>query len=460
MSFNALSNEILLEIFEHIAIDKHLSSEKLTVPPGGQTSLRCLSLCSWRLNGLVTPILYRTFIDEDNLYLFLRTVLTKPDYARHVRQFVGRKQGEKTRGDYSEQDFALCRAVITTISSSKLQAESWMADLQQENWHAMVALLLFVVPNLEVLRFDMHKDDAWYRNQYISWVLEYAASVQVEEDAPASPLTKLWFISFGSQYHDHVSIKHLRPLLTLKSVSKAYVRGLWDSSIFVPTQSALQFGTKDLQINHYDICSKSVIIGFLRCFGSLERFTSTSTVLKGVRLIDSYDQPLPQHLGQAIAHLTHCLEELALYNVKTTTGGFLGSERPQSIGSLAQFEKLRIIRMDASVLFGPPPSIDHPLEHEIPRLTDILPRSVRELTIGNCAFDQIKDQLQRLLARRGEFPALEKIHVRVAAFAVNEEIRQNLIKDYETAGVSLAILVSHVGASLAGPEDPGWIIHD
>jgi hypothetical protein len=334
MSFNALSNEILLEIFEHIAIDKHLNSEKLTVPPRWQTSLRCLSLCSWRLNGLVTPILYRTFIDGENLYLFLRTVITKPDYAQHVRQFVGRTHTVRILGDYSEQVFTLCQAGITAISSSKIEAVEWIADLRHANWEAMVAVMLLFVPNLEVLRFNGRLDNSWNPDsEYILRVLEYAASVQLE-GALASPLTKLSFVSLGPQYDDdYVSIKELRPFWTLKSISKVHVRGFWDSSIHIPIPERLQPGTKDLQINHYDTCDKSVLVGFLRCFSSLEKFTCSCTVRKGVRKIDVEGRPFAQHLGQAIAHLTHCLEELALYNVRTTAGGFFGSENPRSFAS-------------------------------------------------------------------------------------------------------------------------------
>jgi hypothetical protein len=461
MSFKALPNEILLDIFEHIAINKHLRSEKLTVPSGYQTSLRCLSLCSWRLNRLVTPILYRTFIDGENLYLFLRTVITNPDYAQHVRQFVGRTHTARIMGGYSEQDFTVCQAGITTISSSTNEAREWMTDLQHANWEAMVAVMLFFVPNLEVLRFNRLLDSAWWNeSEYIPRVLEYAASVQLGEDAPASPLTKLSFVSLRRQYDDdHISIKHLRPFLTLKSISKVHVRGFWDSSIHVPTQETLQPGTKDLQINHYGTCDKSVLIGFFRCFSSLERFTCTCTVVKGTRRIDVEGRPFAQHLGQAIAHLTNCLEELGLYNVRTTAGG---SENPQSIGSLAKFEKLRIIRMDAYVLFGPPlplyPDQHQRLDHKMIRLVDVLPTSIQEVALGNCDFDQIKHQLQELLARTREFPALRKIWIKIATFTVNEEIRQNLITDYQTAGISLIISFHLVGASLASPEDTGRTI--
>jgi hypothetical protein len=150
------------------------------------------------------------------------------------------------------------------------------------------------------------------------------------------------------------------------------------------------------------------------------------------------------------------LEELGLYNVGTTAGGFLGSENPQSMGSLAKFEKLRIIRMDAYVLFGPPlplfPDQHQRLDHKMIRLVDVLPTSIQEVALGNCDFDQIKHQLQELLARTREFPALRKIWIKIATFTVNEEIRQNLITDYQTAGISLTMSFHLVGPSLASPE--------
>jgi hypothetical protein len=324
--------------------------------------------------------------------------------------------------------------------------------------------MLLFVPNLEILRFNRRLGNRWNPDSgYILRVLEYAASVKLEEGAPASPLTKLSFVSLGRQYdNEHISIKQLRPFLTLKSISKVHVRGFWDSSIHVPIPERLQPGTKDLQINHYDTCDKSVLVGFLRCFSSLGKFTCSCIVRKGVRKIDVEGRPFAQHLGQAIAHLTHCLEELALYNVRMTAGGFLGSESPQSIGSLAKFEKLRIIRTDAYVLFGPPlplyPDQHQRLGHKILRLVDVLPRSIQEVTLGNCDFDQIQHQLQELLARTGEFPVLRTIWIKIATFTVNEEIRQNLIADYQTAGISLIMSFHLVGDSLASPEDPGRII--
>jgi hypothetical protein len=121
--------------------------------------------------------------------------------------------------------------------------------------------------------------------------------------------------------------------------------------------------------------------------------------------------------------------------------------------------------MDAHVFFEPPrplyPDQHERLDHKVLRLVDVLPRSIQEVTLRNCDFDKIKHQLQELLTRRGEFTALRKIRIKIAAFTANEEIRQNLITDYQTAGISLTMSVNLVGASLASPEelDPGSVIH-
>jgi hypothetical protein len=139
-----------------------------------------------------------------------------------------------------------------------------MECLQDGDWQAMAALLLFIVPNLGVLRFEMYKN-----------------------------------ISFSCRYGGHISINHLLPFLTLKSVSKFYLQGYWDRNSL--SRITHQFGTKDLQINHYDNCHKSVIIDLLRCFNFLEGLTYSCTKAKNVSL-SNHARFSPQHLGQAIAH--------------------------------------------------------------------------------------------------------------------------------------------------------------
>jgi hypothetical protein len=57
----------------------------------------------------------------------------------------------------------------------------------------------------------------------------------------------------------------------------------------------------------------------------------------------------------------------------------------------------------------------------MPRPVDLLPRSIQELSLGDCDFNEIEHHLVELLARREEVPALKKVYAKVRASYILEE---------------------------------------
>lgn len=154
MSLIKLSNELLLEIV------------KWASPTPNKQTLFNLALCSHRFNAITTPILYTSFdtgYEKGLLPVFLRTLVARPQLGLRVKSVSVKKRiGMKDNNPdnmnvYGIEDFERSHTAIKLICRTESEAQRWMYKLRTGNWHALVALMLFHLPNLRRLEIHGYK---------------------------------------------------------------------------------------------------------------------------------------------------------------------------------------------------------------------------------------------------------------------------------------------------------------
>jgi hypothetical protein len=151
------------------------------------------------------------------------------------------------------------------------------------------------------------------------------------------------------------------------------------------------------------------MIKFLRCFTSIRKFHYVhGDVSVGYHLF------LPQKLGEALAHLHHCLEELTLVGDKRFKQ--LDPEIRHRIGSLTQFKNLQRIKISVEDLLGSDPQDEddedggsQPVAK--PKLADILPSSLQRLALCKAKNDTVVPLDESLKDKKEAFPLLTNIVV-------------------------------------------------
>ncbi|KAE8449844.1 hypothetical protein EG329_007321 [Mollisiaceae sp. DMI_Dod_QoI] len=198
-SLEQLPQEIFLEICHYLPPRRELL-ESFREETAQYSPLSTLSECSKKLAHLVTPLLYAEFAEIGSirrLPLFLRTILSRPDLAQHVKSFSGcnfeykpwivKEYDHKPTWDARVIDRSLWslddqrlmkRAVLSATERFKLNYHSypkrvdetfvnrWLKRLfrvdrfsRASNWDAVVALLLCHLPNLQKFRLEAFNDD-------------------------------------------------------------------------------------------------------------------------------------------------------------------------------------------------------------------------------------------------------------------------------------------------------------
>jgi hypothetical protein len=161
-------------------------------------------------------------------------------------------------------------------------------------------------------------------------------------------------------------------------------------------------------------------------------------------------------MGEALAHLHHCLEELTL----------LGGKRPkqfddpgirQGIGSLAQFKKLRRFKVCVEDLLRSDPRDEdnenwedpYPRPSEKPKLADILPSSLQRLVLCKAENDIVVPLDEFLKDKKEAFPLLTNIVVIIPKLRdCYQEAERDLKSEYKDARIQLHMI--HPGDPASG----------
>jgi hypothetical protein len=171
-----------------------------------------------------------------------------------------------------------------------------------------------------------------------------------------------------------------------------------------------KFYAEDLELN-WSCVAGSCMISFLGCFPNLKWFKYG---IGGYTV--GYNEFSPRAFGTAIRSLEYCLEEFIIEDIEDSPNFGDDTEMTLPFGSLKEFKKLRKIVCKSTMLLGDPETTadfhmnddnsDHDENQEIPvtemSLVDVIPKSLRDLTLLNCGEASKLDYLRELLIQREE----------------------------------------------------------
>ncbi|KAE9379556.1 hypothetical protein N431DRAFT_159357 [Stipitochalara longipes BDJ] len=393
MVLDQLSDELILEIAEH------LSSKY------GNKSLGSIALCSRRLNNIISPLLYRTFTQGWKpavLPILLRTVMEKPIIGAEIKhliltEIIQDDDGGLDMSGYSPQNFERCQTAIRSFELS-INKLGWMTELEQGSWDAVVSLLLFFLPSLEGIEIE---SDGLSQCKYLHQIIQHMTFNQRIKSPVGKAHSLKHLQRFSIDYWDTewgMGVQVILPYCAIPSIETVRASMLEDEvnwANHLPTESYL---VRNLRIHNSSVHGLT-IRNLLTCFVALQRLYYDH----GSATVGMADF-LPQRIGEGIAHLHDSLEELTLFG--TEYDEISGEEARGSLGSLAEFKKLRCIGTEAEVLFS---RLD--FASAKPKLINILPASLETLVIRLCD-DDIYSQLREFVRHgKDKFPVLKTVAI-------------------------------------------------
>jgi hypothetical protein len=205
VTINDLPSELILNITRFIP-DSINSSECHVVwpiqedfPRYNSCSLLQLALCSHTLHRLVEPVINERFhhgyTSTKGFLLFLVRILARPDLGRYVRVFHvdgtrapdlgtiiednyndprhiyredldGRYRFDFDLSYFSAEDLRAVRKKIAEASTTTQETYEWTIGVEKGDLNALIALILTLTPNLQVLDIDM-----WIRPDSVPQIL-------------------------------------------------------------------------------------------------------------------------------------------------------------------------------------------------------------------------------------------------------------------------------------------------
>jgi hypothetical protein len=376
MSLSALPDELLIQITEQMEDTKFLAR---------------LCLCSRRFSKVARPALYSSFKQTASTALpfFLRTILSKENghLALLVKKYVGstRNSSKLNMSVLTDENRARIEEILGTVCDNQRPGSIWMIWLYgRQNWDAVTALTLSLLPNLESIDMVAYGSENCY--PFIQNVLSRAARLQNEKSRSLFSMQRLDSVSL--RHHDMKSglgMHYIMPFLDLKSVKNFKGHMVSDANYQWDPNST--FETSDVSITYSNIDAIS-LQRFLRHFTSLRRFEYEHA---GAIVGDS--DLVPAAIGRGLSHLTESLEELDITNWDINWILSDDDDSFEPISSLAEFEKLRMIEATAYVLLGKEevPNADETFglpwygDEAVQNFVETLPVSLEHLIIKDCS---------------------------------------------------------------------------
>jgi len=381
-------------------------------------SLLSLSICSKRMNDLTAPTLYSIFEHSDHdlraLPLLIRTILKRPDLAQYVKKFIAFNGNAGSMDMMAVDDFDRIEEALYRLRPLPVDVEQWLHSVWSGRWSALTALLLSLLPKIEV--FDLiyfgSSEDQEFR--FINTILERARTLQ-EAGQLADPysMARLRYVSLkDSSYDDWCLIRpeNMYPYLHLLSIEKYSFEGFGENDKLGPEDWALQgdgdggFRATTLVLQGKFLYTDSFPT-FLRSFKSLKRFHC-----------DYWGGFFPKTLADGIAQLSNCLEELSVTHSEPGYVFHSYDNTMNSILPLSGFTALKILEATAHSLLGGELKIVLPIKLEkagchvsysrkydmyyhqqtIQNFVKRMPPSLKHLTLLDCS-EGIIDVLFELL---------------------------------------------------------------
>ena len=362
LSLEDLPNEILLIIIRQVRHEEISAYEETRVLPS--TSLLSLMQCSSFFHNLAIPVLYTHVIFQGNKHLpmFICRILARPDIARCLRTFKGELCEEDLEDDVSsdldaEADMSqitdIDRVRISTAVNATGRSTQWIENIEDGQWDALIALFLSIVPNIKELILE----GWWHRitrtSLLVTAMLGCTDDRQLQAKMSPSAMSSLRRVSLNSRSEgEEFELTNLTPFLrftTLTSLEFHYMyHGMYqdmEEQAFRWSDLRSTLTVKELAFYSCAI-HPNMMVPFLQSFPFLEDFFYTHDYAWKEE-IRCFAPPL---MMAGLSHLKSCLKKITLLNGPPKRGS--NELCSYSIGSFADFEKLRYIYADASILLG------------------------------------------------------------------------------------------------------------
>ncbi|CAG8981011.1 hypothetical protein HYALB_00011846 [Hymenoscyphus albidus] len=356
-SLEGLSDELILEIIKHLSFIE--SSSYYQESNSTAKILFSLGRCCHRFYGLVLPFAYSHFYQSEGnkCSIFLCRILESPALANYVKSLTITSESgweEQTSGScdrnsaiasWDEEELSRVRIAIEEASQSSKDAIDWFSELKKGTWDAWIAVLLSRLPNLEVL--DIHQVYDRMDHDTQPWLLKFltkATKLQNTSSTSVLALNKLREVSIYQEEESAIKSIEARAFLNLQSV-KTFAAHPLDGEDIDWEDDNYRFATTDLTFSFDYVHDEPrlapglrPLARLLRCFPSLESLH-----------VDRQDESLrisQAHVTdfmQIMSHLQDTLKELHLFAIDSPES---------SIGSLADFEKLKTLSVAPSLLTG------------------------------------------------------------------------------------------------------------
>jgi hypothetical protein len=378
MSLSALPDELLIQITELVEDTKILAR---------------LCRCSRRFSRVARPALYSSFrqTGPTALPFFLRTILSEENghLALHVRKYTGstRNSNKLDMSVLTHENRIRIEEVIKQICDIQQPDSVWVVWLYgRQNWDAVTALTLSLLPNLESIDMVAYGSENCY--PFIQNVLSRASRLQHEKSRSLFSMQKLHSVCL--KHHDMKSglgMHYIMPFLDLRSVKVFKGHMISDANYqWDPTST---FDTDEVSITYSNLDAIS-LQRFLRHFTRLRKFEYEHA---GAIVGDS--DLVPMAIDRGASHLVESLEELDITNWDINWILSDDTDSFDPIHSLAEFKKLRIIEATAYVLLGKEEVPNHNEgadfglpwygDEAVQTFIESLPVSLEHLTIKDCS---------------------------------------------------------------------------
>jgi hypothetical protein len=433
-----LPNELQIHVFRHLQPIHWASSNA--------TDLANVVLSCRHFYDLAIPILYSSFNEDGKVegLLFLRTVLNRPDLAKHVRRLVGLCP----QPDYDEEDALWwyrskkrgrmhnlydklegLEAALRTACTDQSLRRRWYRSLARKSsrntpgdWDSITALLVVLLPNLSMLRlpgpYELVDHDEVV---FMPYIFSHAVKLQNSGVYTQQSLSNLrtFEITVGEIYP---TLKSIIPFLQLKSIRHATFLHSITKMEWAQVENGNSIEEPISHITHLSFTEPSDIDA-----KSLANFLQVIRGLVSISYVhwNEIEDPypfIPPEVRRGLLHSKDTLKELTLVNDaedyqqadEYEEGNGESSHTPENIsvspiGSLLEFGQLCRLDVTAVVLVGrdgAPPGTKRldfePLEHaRISRVAGSLPESLEELTLRAC-FPPIYTIIDALFERKRE----------------------------------------------------------
>lgn len=437
LTINDIPDEILLYIIKWVPI-YHKSD--LSIVSYGQLSLRNLALCYRRFHQLVEPILYERLhhnrhTTQNGIVMFLTRILARPDLAKRVKAIHTTVTYGKlpSRGPFemtcvNNDNWARIRSRVAGACHLRTHRDDWVEGIELGFWQPIVALIITLTPNLEVLDFDHWNDEyvvpgpTMFGQLSLWWTIGQARMLQVDgQTKNPLGLWKLNSVQLGrSGGGGRFNIDRLLAFATLPSLETARAKYVNSRSITYDTRwhdSDLRFSNvKELSLTCTDV-SPSAFAEYLGRFPNLNRLCYTiggvSAAYEGSLSMQSVGSIL-----ESISHLKPHLQDLTLLDL----GCFDAYKHYTAWNltwSLASFPALRRLDTTWLVLTGIKRESNavNVFENMLD-IVDVIPSSLEWLRVRD--FHKlykvhdvhtipVYEQILLLLAHKHRFPALKQL---------------------------------------------------